>query len=601
MTRKLPFLNEASPIAAWTGVLGCLAIPLLISSCIGLPEPGGPRIHEIQGRAHRSPYQGRDVAGVVGIVTFKGKDHFFIQDPVPDRDDSTSEALRVYVGKNGAIPDRGDRVSVFGKVTEYYPGGKKTGNLPMTGIEARGVDLIASNRPLPAFVIIAAGGRLPPGRVIDNDSVGGEPENPATPFDPAQDGIDFYESLEGMLLEISEAVVVGPSNKYSEVWIIPANCGDFGLRTPRGGLLLREDDRNPERLRVRVGKSPGWNVGDVLKRVRGVLDYSYGNYVLRLLEPPAHEDRGLEPEVTSLSGDESHLSLASYNVLNFSAVDKDRAGKLAAQIVDNLRSPDLLALQEMQDNNGPLMEGGADAGESFKVLVDAVSAAGGPVYEFVQLNPVDGEDGGQPGGNIRVGFLFNPARLKMVNRKEVEQGRPPSPSRLGAGSPAFDSSRKSLLCEFFFGDSSLYVINNHLSSKFGSPPMYGSRQPPENGGFDKRVAQFRLVNAAVDRLVDAVPGAVVVVLGDFNEFPFEEPLKSAGNGKARLKNLLEHLPPTERYTYNFQGNSQALDYILVSGPLAKEAEFDIVHINSEFASQVSDHDPVVVRLRLSEE
>ncbi len=590
--REMRFLRGASALA-------CLVVPAMISACSNLPAPGGPRIHDIQGRAHRSLYHGKDVGGLIGIVTLTDRDYFFLQDPNPDGDDSTSEALRVYVGKNGTVPQRGDRVSVSGKVTEYYPGGKKTGNLPMTGIEASEVGLIASNRPLPAYVSLSTGGRLPPGRIIDNDSVGGEPENPQTPFDPSEDGIDFYESLEGMLVELREAVVVGPSSKYSEVWVVPGGAGGFGPRTPRGGLFLAEDDWNPERIRVRVGKSASWNVGDVLKKVRGVLDYSYGNFVLRLLEEPVWEDGGVKPEATSLRGGEGYLTLSSYNVLNFSAADKARAGKLATQVVSNLGSPDLLALQEMQDNNGPLKAGGAGGEESFRILVDAIRAAGGPVYEFIQLDPVNGKDGGQPGGNIRVGFLFKPSRLKLVQRKETAAGLPASPARLGVDAPAFDSSRKSLLCEFLFGESSLYVINNHFSSKFGSPPMYGSRQPPANGGFEKRVAQFALVSSVVERIHARVPGAAVVVLGDFNEFPFAEPLKSVGNGKAGLENLLGRLPPEERYTYNFQGNSQALDHVLVSAPLAKEAEVDVVHINSEFASQVSDHDPVVVRLRLA--
>ena len=583
------------------GMLGCMVLAAGVSSCGSYPKPGGIRIHKIQGAAHRSPYTDKEVAGVIGIVTFTDadKDYFFLQDPSSDSDDSTSEALRIYVGRDGVVPARGDRVSVAGKVTEYYPGGKKTGNLPMTGIEARSVELIAPGRPLPAFVALAPGGRLPPGRVIDDDSVAGEPENPATPFDPGQDGIDFYESLEGMLVEISEAIVVGPANKYSEVWIIPGGDTGFGPRTPRGGLLLREDDSNPERIKVRIGSARRWNVGDVLTGVRGVLDYSYGNFVVRPLELPVHEDRGLKPEETTLVGDDSHLSIATYNVLNFSAMDRDRSSLLAAQIVRNLRSPDLLALQEMQDNNGAGKEGGSDATETFKVLVEAIVAAGGPGYEFVQLNPGDGEDGGQPGGNIRVGYLYNSARLKLVRREKIEAGRPVSPSRLGVGSTAFESSRKPLLCEFRFGDVSVFVINNHLSSKFGSPPMYGSSQPPKNGGFERRVAQFKVVSSAVDRIVAGVPGAAVVALGDFNEFLFEEPLKTAGSGQARLENLLGLLPPAERYTYNFQGNSQALDHILVNAPFARGAAVDIVHVNSEFALQVSDHDPVVARLRIA--
>ncbi len=49
----------------------------------------------------------------------------------------------------------------------------------------------------------------------------------------------------------------------------------------------------------------------------------------------------------------------------------------------------------------------------------------------------------------------------------------------------------------------------------------------------------------------------------------------------------------------FEGNSQVLDHILVSGPLAWEPyQYDIVHINSEFADQASDHEPQVVRFPL---
>ena len=50
-------------------------------------------------------------------------------------------------------------------------------------------------------------------------------------------------------------------------------------------------------------------------------------------------------------------------------------------------------------------------------LIAAIQAAGGPTYEFQQINPVDDADGGQPGGNIRVGFLFRTDRgLAFVDR-----------------------------------------------------------------------------------------------------------------------------------------------------------------------------------------
>ena len=54
----------------------------------------------------------------------------------------------------------------------------------------------------------------------------------------------------------------------------------------------------------------------------------------------------------------------------------------------------------------------------------------------------------------------------------------------------------------------------------------------------------------------------------------------------------------ERYTFEFQGNSQSLDHIVVSNGLASGADFDIVHVNSEFQDQASDHEPVLARLTI---
>jgi uncharacterized protein len=47
----------------------------------------------------------------------------------------------------------------------------------------------------------------------------------------------------------------------------------------------------------------------------------------------------------------------------------------------------------------------------------------------------------------------------------------------------------------------------------------------------------------------------------------------------------------------FEGNSQVLGQILVSGTLLGEfwVDYDPVHVNSEFADQASDHDPQVAR------
>ena len=37
-------------------------------------------------------------------------------------------------------------------------------------------------------------------------------------FDPTNDGIDFYEAVEGLLVEIASPLAVSPFNKYKEVF-----------------------------------------------------------------------------------------------------------------------------------------------------------------------------------------------------------------------------------------------------------------------------------------------------------------------------------------------------------------------------------------------
>jgi predicted extracellular nuclease len=101
------------------------------------------------------------------------------------------------------------------------------------------------------------------------------------------------------------------------------------------------------------------------------------------------------------------------------------------------------------------------------------------------------------------------------------------------------------------------------------------------------------VRAFADEL--AAAGAQVLVLGDLNDFPFSAPLAALTAGGA-LVELTDRLPEVERYSYVYQGNSQQLDHILASPALAALcSEARPVHVNSEFAGQVSDHDPVIAR------
>src|SRR4029453_9283829 len=106
---------------------------------------------------------------------------------------------------------------------------------------------------------------------------------------------------------------------------------------------------------------------------------------------------------------------------------------LAGEIVNALKSPDILSLEEIQDSNGATNDAVVDADVTLGRLRDAIVAAGGPTYSWRQINPVDDQDGGQPGGNIRVGFFFRAARgVAFVERPG---GAPPPGTRAPAGPP----------------------------------------------------------------------------------------------------------------------------------------------------------------------
>ena len=116
----------------------------------------------------------------------------------------------------------------------------------------------------------------------------------------------------------------------------------------------------------------------------------------------------------------------------------------------------------------------------------------------------------------------------------------------------------------------------------------------------QRNAQATLLAGFVADILAADPTANIAVIGDLNDFQFSPPvqkLKDAG-----MIAMIETLPPSERYSYVFDGNSQVLDHIMVSSNLlnnaAAAAGYDVVHVNSEFIDQASDHDPQLVQLTM---
>ncbi|MCF2148698.1 putative Ig domain-containing protein [Desmonostoc muscorum LEGE 12446] len=570
------------------------------------------KISEIQGAGHISPLRNQTVNNVAGIVTVKTSNGFYLQDPNPDNNDRTSEAIFVFTSSAPTV-SVGDSVLVTGTVTEFRPG-NNANNLTTTEITSPTIVKLSSGNTLPTATILGNGGRTIPTTVIDNDT-SGNIETGTTTFDPAQDGIDFYESLEGMLVQVNNPVAVSPTNSFGEIWILADNGANVTGRTARGGIAISANDFNPERIQIddtlfTSGNSPQVNVGATFDTITGVVDYNFNNYEV-LPTSVTVTSNTLTREVTALTPTTNQLTVATFNVENLDPGDgATKFNNLANRIVNNLRSPDIISLEEIQDNNGATNNGVVDASTTFQTLINAIAAAGGPTYEYRQIDPVNNTNGGEPGGNIRVGFLFNPNRVSFVDRPggtstsnttvTNNSGVPTvsnSPGLIDPTNSAFNSSRKPLVGEFTFNGETVYVIGNHFNSKGGDQPLYGPNQPPTLTSEVQRQQQATLVKNFVESILAIDPNANVVVAGDLNDFEFSNPLSTLES--AGLTSLIETLPENERYTYNFEGNAQTLDHILISNNLLSKLDgYDVVHFNSEFADQDSDHDPSVARFNL---
>jgi uncharacterized protein len=603
----LQFTNDAAP----TQTASCT-----ISVNVTAPAASA-RIRDIQGVNHISPRLGQAVSNVPGIVTGKKSNGFYMQDPLPDNDVATSEGIFVFTGSAPATVAIGDSVRVSGNVAEFRAGGAAATNssLTITQIAAPVIVVESSGNALPEPVLVGIGGRVPPNQIIESDASSGNLETSGT-FKPTTDGVDFWESLEAMRIRIVNAVAVGPSNDFGEIPIIGDNGAAATLRSLRGGIMGTATDGNPERILiddsiVPAPTIPATNVGDGFAEVVGIVDYSFNTYKLNVTQPLVVIPGGIAPE-TTVAQTTNQLAIAAYNVENLDPNDPPaKFTTIASQIVNNLKTPDVIGITEVQDNNGATNDSVVDSSVTLTRLADAIVAAGGPAYSFRLINPVDDQDGGEPGGNIRVGFLFNPARVTFVDRAGgtatsnttvINAGGVPqlsaSPGRIDPTNPAFNSSRKPLVGEFLFNGRTVYAIVNHFNSKGGDNALMGRYQPPVRSSEVQRTQQATIVANFVQSITAIDPKANVLVLGDLNDYEYSPALTILKN--VGLTDLIEGLPANERYSYVFEGNSQALDHIMVSANIVAKAApiYDIVHINSEFAGQASDHDPEVVRLTL---
>jgi uncharacterized protein len=296
--------------------------------------------------------------------------------------------------------------------------------------------------------------------------------------------------------------------------------------------------------------------------------------------------------------------------------------KLVRTIREILRSPDVIALQEVENE--------ATAQELATQLNEDAWRNGETSPEYVAALA----EGNDPGG-IDVALLVKTTTINVVSidqlgfdstyqspcgnqQLEVLNDRPPLRLR------AFAERAGSKL-EF-----TLFV--NHLRSLTGvdDNTSCGNNRTEADRVRLKRLLQAEFAARMIAAELGANPAAKILAVGDFNAFEVNDgyvdvlntiagnpaPLNQVAVGLALasrpsyppMTNLLSKIvPESERYSYIFDGVRQTLDHVLLTPAAASHlAGGGYARVNSGFPETLrgdftrperfSDHDPVVVYL-----
>ncbi len=593
------------------------------------PAAAGPlTIHALLGPGHLSPYAGQSVTGIAGVVTNVTSTGFYLQDTSNVGGTPFKQALTVYTGKKPTVV-AGDDVTVSGTVSEFYPDQSDTPSaLPIVELDSPAITVTSTGNALPAPVVIGASGVLPPAQliypVLGSQSIDVIARNSFHPFLSA---LDFYFGLDSEYVQVQDPVAIEPTNDYA--FAVAPDNGAGALRTPAGGLAdIASLTVNSRRLAVYAPDgvdAPNVDTGDHFSSaVVGIMTEYEGNPELDLTQTPGVISSGLTRQVAK-APEAGELTAATYNLDNLSP--KTAASKFTAlgrQIVTNLDAPDILSVQEIEDNDGSTDDGVVAADATLTDLVNAITAAGGPTYSWTEIDPVSDQDGGTPGGNIRqvilyrtdTGLTFDPAPGGGSTIADAVTGRGAatalvqSPGRIDPNNTAWadtetltspattrselsSSSRKPLAAQFTWKGHSVFVINNHLTAKLADDADFGRYQNPVQWSEIQRTQQAVILNGFVKSIEKADAGAYVLLMGDLNDTGFSPTFHELEAGRA-LVDTERGLPLVQQYDYDFDGDSEGLSGLLASPALDRLAtSAGPVHINADFYDQTSDHDPLL--------
>ena len=245
-------------------------------------------------------------------------------------------------------------------------------------------------------------------------------------------------------------------------------------------------------------------MGDHAADVTGIVTQQYGFYYLlptTALTITASASTAAPPVSFTSNSTCRAVTIGDYNVENMYPGGATHIRRVAAQIVDALKTPDLMFIQEIQDDNGATDDGTVGSDKTLTALVDAIAATSNVTYAFTYISPVNDQDGGEPGGNIRVAYLYRPEVLSLYNPNpgsstDADEVLPGpalkyNPGRIDPANDAWLESRKPLVAAWMAKGAKkpFYTVNVHWASKGGGTSYVGDVRPPVNGVIDPRIEE----------------------------------------------------------------------------------------------------------------
>lgn len=548
-------------------------------------------IRDIQGDSLHSPFAEQTVV-TRGLVTGIVRRGFFIQTPDKKWDGKGSDGVFVYSPEYSTTV--GAEVEVTGKCIDFL---KDDDAKPITQIHLESLKSIkVSGRKIRPIELTAEDLR------VSNSELA-----------------VYLNSLEGMLVSIpTDSTFIAPSNAYGDyVLALPGQLSESGVvSTDDSGAIVESSNHLrwfPGFRVTRYDFAQRLNLGSTLKSVvLGPLNYRVGAYQLAVSHDFEFEPNYIDLTKSTLHPSGGTITVMTLNCFNLDPhvesknrisnprqdIDDDwgegRFHTLAQAVVLQANVPDIVALQEIQDNDGAELTEVTDASVTYELLIKTIEQLCGLKYHWVDVKPELGKDGGQPGGNIRNGYLYNPTRVELVDG---------STRVLGKESLSYEDSRKPLVCEFVEKNTQnkLAIINVHLASKRHQSSIFSPKNPGVDGKLQVRVDQAKVILNETLKLNEL--GLDYYVTGDFNDGENSEPLSVLVGDSSH--NLVFDLEPNERYDYNHRGKLQVLMHGVVSKDMHEQgrAEYEIIHGNELIGiepgtetDKPSDHAYVIAKI-----